>query len=102
LFPGRFHILRYEDVIRNPSEALSAFGKNISIGPSPTLAAPSWNGQPLREVYPWGTIRVPTSDANLAAARSLSATEIDDVGLITRVFLKEFDYHGGVDSLSPR
>ncbi|HTC19507.1 MAG TPA: sulfotransferase, partial [bacterium] len=43
--------------------------------PSPTLAQASWNGRPLATVHPWGTIRTPTPEANLATARELSDAE---------------------------
>ena len=29
---------------------------------------PSWNGQKMEQVYPWGTVRTPTPEANTSAA----------------------------------
>ena len=87
--PERLHILRLEDVLADPVGVLSA---ELGIEPSDTLAAPSWNGEPLTEVYPWGTIRIPTLEANLATANELSDAEKEEVGLRADLFLDAFGY----------
>lgn len=77
--PQRVHVLRYEDIIARPEETLGAFLRKIGLEPSPTLRTPSWNGKPLESVYPWGTIRIPTPEVNLATARELSREERDEI-----------------------
>jgi Sulfotransferase family len=78
-FRGRVHTLRYEDLVVDPRGALRDVLGRIGVGDSPTLSKPSWNGQPLREVYPWGTIRIPTPEANQKTAAELSPEEHEEV-----------------------
>jgi hypothetical protein len=80
MFPERFHILRIEDVMRDPVSTLGDLCQRIGLERSDTLGTPSWNGTPLDEVYPWGTIRTPTLEANHATALELSADEQAEVG----------------------
>ena len=53
---------------------------------------PTWNGTLLKEVYPWGTIRIPTPEANLATARELTTGQIDEIRVRARPYLEAFDY----------
>jgi Sulfotransferase family len=78
-FPDRFHLLRAEDVMGDPLAVLGALCEKLGLDTSDSLAQPSWNGEPLQEVYPWGTIRTPTPEANHATARELSAEEQAEV-----------------------
>ncbi len=91
-FPGRVHILRYEDIVADPVATLSGLLSKLGVGPSPTLARPSWNGQALEQVHPWGTIRVATPEANEATANELSSAEKEEIGLRTEPLLKSFGY----------
>ncbi|MGH3628561.1 MAG: sulfotransferase, partial [Sciscionella sp.] len=79
MFPDRFHIVRAEDVMANPQRTLGELCAKLDLHSSDRLATPSWNGTPLDEVYPWGTIRSPTPEANLATALELSAAEREAV-----------------------
>ncbi len=92
MFPQRMHILRLEDVLADPLEVLSGFCKSIGVAPSPSLVFPSWNGQALPEVYPWGTIRLATTEANLATARELPDAERNEIAVRARSFLEIFGY----------
>ena len=91
-FPGRMHIIRAEDVMENPYKTLAALCATLGLQPSDSLKAPSWNGQRLAEVYPWGTIRTPTPEANRATARELSAQETDEIGSYAWKYCDEFGY----------
>src|SRR4029079_15785627 len=71
MFPERVHVLRYEDIIIDPVRVLGDFLHGLGVSRAETLRTPSWNGRPLDQVYPWGTIRTPTSDANRATANEL-------------------------------
>ena len=72
-YPGRMHIVRAEDVMRDSRATLGAVCEKLDMDPSAdSLTKPTWNGSPLKEVYPWGTIRIPTPEANLATARELN------------------------------
>jgi hypothetical protein len=95
-YPQRVHIVRAEDVMRNPHETLGCICTKLGLEPSETLKRVSWNGQELKEVYPWGTIRTPTPEANLATARELNQEQREEIRLRTRPYLEAFDYKGFV------
>ncbi len=90
--PDRVHILRYEDLIADPAGVLAGVCRKVRVEPSPCLAIPSWNGEPLREVNPWGTIRHATPSANQAAADELAPAERDEVRRRAAPFLETFGY----------
>ncbi len=92
MFPGRLHVVRLEDVLADPKAALGALCERLGLEASDSLGAPSWNGKPLGEVYPWGTIRTATPDANAATARELSAAERDEIRERARPYLDHFGY----------
>ena len=92
LYPGRMHIVRTEDVMRSPKATLGAVCEKLGLGISDSLGRISWNGHELAEVYPWGTIRTPTPESNLATARELSAAQIDEIRARSRPYLEAFDY----------
>lgn len=91
-FGSRLHILRLEDILADPMSRLGELCKTLSIESSPSLGYSSWNGEKLKEVYPWGTIRSATSEANAATARELTTDEIDDIRVRTQHYLSHFGY----------
>lgn len=92
IYPGRVHIVRAEDVMRDSKKTLGAVCDALGLETSDTLSKVSWNGTELEQVYPWGTIRTPTPDANLATAKELNTDQIEEVRLRTRQYLETFDY----------
>jgi len=96
-FPKRLHIVRAEDVFADPVGTLGPVCAALGLEAGPTLAAPTWNGSPLPEVYPWGTIRKTTSAANAATARELSPAERDGIRTWAGHYLEVFDYKGFLD-----
>jgi len=79
-FPDRLHIVRLEDVVVDSVAALRPLCASLGIDwGHHSLHGPSWNGNALAEVYPWGTIRSPTSEANRATAADLSLDEQAEV-----------------------
>jgi hypothetical protein len=91
-FPDRVHVLRYEDLVADPVATLSTILARVGVSSSPTLARPSWNGRVLEQVHPWGTIRVPTPDANRATAEELGSAEKEEVRRRAGPLLGAFDY----------
>jgi hypothetical protein len=91
-FPGRVHILRYEDIVADPVRTLSDVLAKMGVSSSPTLASPSWNGKMMDQVHPWGTIRTPTPEANQAAAKEHSAADTEEIRLRAEPFLQPFGY----------
>ncbi len=96
-FPGRFHIVRAEDVMRDSVGTLTPVLAKMGVGPAESLKKPTWNGNELGTVYPWGTIRTPTPDANKAEAQRLSPEVRDAIRQRTWQYLETFDYKGFLD-----
>ena len=92
-YPDNFFVLRFEDIIKDPRKVLGAVLQKIGISDSNTLEYPSWNGKKLTEVYPWGTIRIPTETANLNTAKELSKAEIDKIYLYTKNYIDSLGYN---------
>jgi hypothetical protein len=97
-FPGRVHIVRAEDVMADPRRTLGRVCEAMGLEPAASLSAPSWNGQPLQEVSPWGTIREATPAANRATAGELSPRERAEIGDRAWQYLDTFDYRGFVET----
>jgi hypothetical protein len=96
LQPESFSLVRFEDVVEDREAALGNVCARAGIGTSRTLAVPSWNGEPLEEVYPWGTIRSATPEANRATAAELSAAETAEIRERARPFLEPLGYESFV------
>jgi hypothetical protein len=92
MYPDRVFIVRFEDVVRDPKKALGQVCEKIGLESADSLKLPTWNGNPLEEVYPWGTIRKATLEANRATAEELSAEEIEAVRVWAGPYLAILDY----------
>jgi hypothetical protein len=95
-FPGRLHIVRAEDVMADSHAALAPVCRALGIQPSDSLRTPTWNGNQLEQIYPWGTIRTPTPEANRATALELSTAEREEIRERTWQYLDHFDYQSFV------
>jgi len=91
-FPDRMHIVRFEEIIEDPRTALGYVLEKLGVTPTDTLTYPSWNGEKMTEVYPWGTIRTPNSDNNARAAEELSDGEREEIVRRTRHLLGPLGY----------
>ena len=91
-FPDRVHVVRAEDVMADPLRTLGVVCEKVGLEPADSLKTPSWNGVPLEEVYPWGTIRKATPDANRATAAELSPQEQSKIRAHAWQYLEVFDY----------
>jgi Sulfotransferase family len=88
-FPERMHVLRTEEVLEG---AIFELCEQLGLERPDTLARPSWNGQELDEVYPWGTIRKATSETNHATAEELTDEERDEVRRRAGLYLDALGY----------
>jgi hypothetical protein len=88
-FPDRLHLLRTEDVLEG---ALFELCERLGLERSDSLARPSWNGEELDEVYPWGTIRKAKPETNRATAEELSEDEREEVRRRAGLYLEKLDY----------
>ena len=86
------HIIRLEDTLANPYKTLSVFCKKLGVAPSESLKTPTFNREPLPEVYPWGTIRRASTEANRTTALELSKDEIKEIQLRAWQYLTIFNY----------
>ncbi|MBA3857065.1 MAG: sulfotransferase family protein [Cyanobacteria bacterium PR.3.49] len=91
-FPDRLHIVRAEDVMADPKKTLGAVLEKMGLETSDTLKTPTWNGEQLEEIFPWGTIRTATPEANIATANELSKEEKEAIAAYTFQYLDTFDY----------
>lgn len=90
--PERMHIIRIEDVLADSKGTLGALCAELGLSVADSLSYPSWNSLQLEQVYPWGTIRTPTPDANHATAMELTSDEQREVGELAEYFLDTFGY----------
>lgn len=96
-YPERLHILRTEDIMADPAGTLGDLCERLGLERSDALAQPSWNGMPLEEVYPWGTIRTATPEANRATAEELSEQEQEAVRRCAGPYLDVFGFADFLD-----
>jgi hypothetical protein len=95
--PERVHIVRSEDVMADSAATLGAVCEKLGVEAAATLKTPTWNGEALDEVYPWGTIRKATPEANQATAQELSSEERVRIRELTWQYHDVFDYGGFLD-----
>ena len=92
LFPDRLHIVRTEDTMADPKGTLGPIVEKWGLKTDDSLAVPSWNGTELTEVYPWGTIRKATPEANQATANELTDDEKAAVAQYAYEYLAPLGY----------
>ncbi|SRR6266540_1215185 len=91
-YPDRMHVVRLEDVLGDPEGTLGSLCEQLGIERAASLKVPTWNGEPLDEVYPWGTIRTASTEANRATAAELDRDEIATVRARTWQYLDALGY----------
>lgn len=91
-FPKSFYILRYEDIIQDPNKVLGGWLEKLGFAQSKSLSTPTWNGEEMHSVYPWGTIRTPNPEVNLKTAQELSPEEIQSIFDRALGYIKYFDF----------
>jgi hypothetical protein len=87
-YPENVVVVQFEDLAEDHQKFFRALCRKIGISYSSTLMYPSWNGQRLKEVYPWGTIRQVSVEANVKTARELHKGEVEEIRLRTAPVLK--------------
>ncbi len=99
MHPGRVHILRFEDIVVDPVRVLGDFLGKLGVSRHVSLAKPTWNGATLEQVYPWGTIRTPTTEANRATAAELTSAERQEIYCRTKPLLEALGYESFWDEV---
>ena len=95
--PERFHLVRIEDVMADPRGTLAPICARLGLSDDRALEKPSWNTHSLDQVYPWGTIRTPTPQANRRTAAELSPEEIREIGERAGLYLSALGYEDFLD-----
>lgn len=93
-YPDRFHLVRFEDIVADTPKAMEGLLKRLGLPMSEKCTYPSFNGAKLEQVYPWGTIRIPTPEANLATANELTARQKRELETETIVMQRLLGYEG--------
>jgi len=91
-YPHNVHLVRFEDIVADTKGTMGRLCAKLGLAASPTCLRPSWNGQELKEVYPWGTIRIPTPEANVATMNELSEGEKAEVTRLSIVMQRILGY----------
>jgi hypothetical protein len=91
-YPRNFHIVRFEDVVADRKAALGKLCTQLGLAWSDTCLHPSWNGTKLEEVYPWGTIRIPTPEANLETANLLTPAQKSRIKQLSILMQRQLGY----------
>ncbi len=91
-YPKNFHIVRFEDLVADTETTMRKLCGELSIGFSESCLYPSWNGQRLEQVYPWGTIRIPTPAVNIATMMQLSEAERTQIKSLSIVMQRLLGY----------
>ena len=91
-FPDRFHIIRFEDMVADRRETMGGLVEKLGIAWDDALLGASWNGKKLESVYPWGTIRTPTTEANIETMNELNASQKAVIKANTIIMLPHFQY----------
>jgi hypothetical protein len=91
-YKGNFHIVTFEDLAAAPEQTMRTLLGNLGLEFNEICVKPSFNSRVLEEVYPWGTIRTPTTEANVSTARRLSPETRLAILAECRVVAKHFGY----------
>ena len=91
-YPDRFHIVRTEDTMNDPLNTLSPVCKALGLSADESLKEITFNGEILKEVYPWGTIRLADTEENYKTAMELTHEERAEIGARAWQYLDEFNY----------
>lgn len=92
-YAGRFHILRFEDLVTDAEASLGGILERMGFAWSEACSRPTFNGQPLHDIQPWGTIRSATLTAHEATKAELSAAEQEQLRGLTRI-MHDLIYEG--------
>ena len=91
-YQGRFHVLRFEDMVADRKGAIGKLLQGMGLPVSQQCLFPSFNRTELKEVYPWGTIKTPTTETNLATANELSKTQKQQIYTECQVVMEMCGY----------
>jgi hypothetical protein len=78
-YSGRFHIVYAEDIFSDPKNAMGTLLKSLELPWDNSALAPTFAGKIMEQVYPWGTVKYPTTKANISTAAELGRQQHEDI-----------------------
>lgn len=93
-YPERFHIVRFEDLVAEPRKTMTRIADRLCIDYCETLVQPSWNGGPMAQITPWGTVKDLSEDTNLARMNALTERQRAEIESFCAPMLSLLDYQG--------
>lgn len=94
-YPNNFSIVYFENLCSSPKQTMQKVSKFLEIPFSDKLLYPSFNGEELKEIYPWGTIRKATTEENLKTAKELPVDFISKIEIECRIVLNLLEINMG-------
>lgn len=91
-YPANFHVVCYEDLVANPRQEMGQLLERLGLPWSDNVLYPSFNGKKLEQVYPWGTIKSATTEANHATAQELTSAQTAAIATECGLMLREWGY----------
>ena len=92
LFPRRVIIIRYEDLLQKKERVMQEICQHCGVPFHESLLYPSWNGERLDDVYPWGTIHVPDEQEQGERLRELSDEQKNKIRIISQATARALGY----------
>lgn len=78
-YANKVHLVFAEHIFNNPEDSMKKLLMNLEVPWHNSVLEPSFSGQKLEQIYPWGTIRYPTSVANSSTAAELTVQQKEDI-----------------------
>lgn len=92
-YKGRFHLVRYEDLVDDPKHVMDSLMVALGLPQSDAVYYPSFNGKKMESVYPWGTIKTASAEANFATANELTEAQKQAVTTECQLVTNLFGYY---------
>jgi hypothetical protein len=91
-YPDNVFIVRYEDLVEDKASFFTKLSKKLGIRYSDSMTYPSWNAKKLAHQYPWGTIEIPTAQAEKQTRAELTNSENEYIQSVSHVVNTKLDY----------
>lgn len=93
MFPENVRIFRYEDLISDKLEFMTAISNFAGISYNKNMLLPSWNGEEIADkIAPWGTVLKSTEEYNAQVIDELSEREKTQIAYATQALAHFFGY----------
>ncbi len=91
-YHGKFHIVFAEDLFADPQTTMGLLLEELGLPWSDSSLSPSFAGKAMQQVYPWGTVKYPTTSANIATAQELTKKQHNDILIECQPILDSLEY----------